>query len=104
MLFFFPSKQSRNFRKASKFRFVFLFCFFLPKLLAKRAGFGGMFSATEGEPATGGHSARQPVLLGTFQEALFSYVNAFVDPIDLLTSKSVQLITASGGPITCFQG
>lgn len=40
-----------------------------------------------------GNTQRSPGSdLGIFQEALFSYANAFVDSIDIQTSKGVQLI------------
>lgn len=61
MPFFLP-KQSRNFRKDSKFSFFFA------KILC---GIWGMFSATEGEPARGKHGARQPVSWEFFRRHYF---------------------------------
>lgn len=65
----------------------------LPKLLAECPGFGVIFTAHRRWADEGGDTRCAPVSdLGIFQEALFSYINAFVDSTEVQTSKSVQLI------------
>lgn len=58
------------------------------------SGLWGYFHSTpKVSRRRGGDTRCAPVSdLGIFQEALFSYINAFVDSTDVQTSKSVQLI------------
>ena len=69
------------------------FFFFFAEAFGKYLGFEGIFTVPPKVSNRIGNMQRSPGSdLGIFQETLFSYVNAFVDSIDVQTSKSMQLI------------
>ena len=66
------------------------FFLFFAEAFGKYLGFEGSFTVPPKVSNRIGNTQHSPGSdLGIFQEALFSYVNAFVDSIDVQTSKSM---------------